>query len=171
MVKVLLIVLVIILNGLQMKVATGSDICDAENFFHTLKELSKVHLYLVTDNDIEHVEKTVPKNLIPLQDTMQVHHVFTDTPGGLKYRVLSCSCQKEFCLCLDPKTYRPAPTPVFGTIGNFTEKSYVDGFNQKEVLTGICNAAAKPKRSIVYSPSSSSDEEVLANLFSHLFLT
>ncbi|CAG9789577.1 unnamed protein product [Diatraea saccharalis] len=33
----------------------------------TLKELSKVRLYLVTDSDIQNIEKALPKNLVPLQ--------------------------------------------------------------------------------------------------------
>ncbi|CAH2008898.1 unnamed protein product [Acanthoscelides obtectus] len=104
------------------KVATGSDISDSETFFHTLRNSSKVRLYLVTDNDIENVEKTVPKNVVPLQGTMQVHQVFTDTPDGLK---------------------------------------------NKELLADISNVPTESRRSyysMVYSPSSSSDEEVLANL-------
>lgn len=59
-------------------------ISNAEEFFYALKELSKVRLYLVTDSDIQNVEKALPKNLVPLQITMQVHQVFTDTLGELQ---------------------------------------------------------------------------------------
>ncbi|CAH2001538.1 unnamed protein product [Acanthoscelides obtectus] len=98
---------------------------------------------------------------------MRVHQVFTDTPGELKYRDLSCFCQRGFCLCLDPKTYLPVPTPVVGKISNSIEKSYADGLKNKELLADISNVHTESRRSyysMVYSPSSGSDEEVLANL-------
>ena len=87
------------------KVATGTDIVDAESFFHSLKDSSKIKLYLITDDDIQNVSATVPENIVPLQGTMQVHQIFTDTLGTLKYRNLSCFCNRGFCLCQNPQVY------------------------------------------------------------------
>ncbi|CAH2012754.1 unnamed protein product [Acanthoscelides obtectus] len=52
------------LNALQIKGSDWFRYSDSETFFHTLRNSSKVRLYLVTDNDIENVEKTVPKNVV-----------------------------------------------------------------------------------------------------------
>lgn len=145
------------------KVAAGSDISNAEEFFYTLKELSKVRLYLVTDSDIQNIEKTLPKNLVPLQGTMQVHQVFTDTLGELQYRDLSCFCQRGFCSCMSPKTYQPVPTPVIDTL---SEDVLLDGFDKEIVLDDISNIVALPRKTYyntIYSSSSGSDEELLTS--------
>lgn len=146
------------------KVAAGSDISNAEDFFYTLKELSKVRLYLVTDSDIQNVEKVLPKNLVPLQGTMQVHQVFTDTLGELQYRDLSCFCQRGFCSCMNPKTYLPVPAPVIDTL---KEDVPLDGLDEEIVLDDISNIVAAPRKTYyntVYSSSSSSDDLPLASL-------
>ncbi|CAG9789811.1 unnamed protein product [Diatraea saccharalis] len=129
----------------------------------TLKELSKVRLYLVTDSDIQNIEKALPKNLVPLQGTMLVHQVFTDTPGELQYRDLSCFCQRGFCSCMSPKTYHPVPAPVIDTL---TEGILLDGLDEEIVLDDILYIITVPRRTFyntVYSTPSSSDDEFLAS--------
>ncbi|XP_063384484.1 uncharacterized protein LOC134670614 [Cydia fagiglandana] len=149
------------------KVAAGSDISDAEALYYTLKDLSKVQMYLLTESDIQIVEKALPKNLVPLQGTMQVHQVFTDTPGELQYRDLSCFCERGFCRCMNPKTYQPVPVPVINTLREDILSFELD---EESVLDDISNVVAVPRRSYyntVYSSSSNSDDEPLAN---HRFL-
>ncbi|CAH2095385.1 unnamed protein product [Euphydryas editha] len=146
------------------KVATGLDISDAETFFHILKQLSKVRLYLVTDSEIHNVEKTVPKNLVPLQGTMQVHQVFTDIPDELQYRDLSCFCQRGFCACMNPKKYQPVPVSVVDTNG---EINCSDRLNEKKILANISNIVTVPRKtyySTFCTSSSSSNDEPLANV-------
>ncbi|KAL3283956.1 hypothetical protein HHI36_018124 [Cryptolaemus montrouzieri] len=43
------------------KVATDSDICDASTSYHTVQGSSKIRSYLLTEDDIQRVEETVPK--------------------------------------------------------------------------------------------------------------
>ncbi|CAG4931257.1 unnamed protein product [Parnassius apollo] len=52
-------------------VARGADIADAYEFFSTLQDVSKIKLFMVTDEDIENVAKTIPSKIIPLKGTMQ----------------------------------------------------------------------------------------------------
>nr|CAI5864958.1 unnamed protein product [Callosobruchus analis] len=40
---------------------------------------------------------------------MQFHQIFTQTPDLLKYRNLSCFCNRGFCSCQSPKIYKPIP--------------------------------------------------------------
>lgn len=174
------------------KVASHCDIPDAETFFNTLKDSSKIQLYFVTDADIEKVEQTVPKDIIPLRGTMQVHQVFSDTPGELQYRDLSCFCQRGFCACLSPKRYRPIPistsiirlSPEGNDFGNTFEqppkRNYfeeninkspeshcAEAMNEEEVLKNITNIVNHSKKAyfeMVYSSSSTDNDEPLSKL-------
>ncbi|CAH1636783.1 unnamed protein product [Spodoptera littoralis] len=163
----------------DQKVATGFDIPDAETFFHTLKDSSKIQLYYITNDDIQKVEQAIPHGLIPLRGTMQVHQVFSDTPGLLQYRDLSCFCQRGFCACFSPQTYQPLPvstSPISPTkISNnleipfdlIPERDSLEYMNELEVLTDISNIVDNPKKfyyESVYSPISSSDDELLSQL-------
>ncbi|CAG9783815.1 unnamed protein product [Diatraea saccharalis] len=97
------------------------------------------------------------------QGTMLVHQVFTDTPGELQYRDLSCFCQRGFCSCMSPKTYHPVPAPVIDTL---TEGILLDGLDEEIVLDDILYIITVPRRTFyntVYSTPSSSDDEFLAS--------
>lgn len=43
----------------------------------------------------------------PLVGTMKVHQMFSESPGKLMYRDLSCYCTRGICSCLKPKEYAP----------------------------------------------------------------
>lgn len=143
----------------------------------------------MTDADIQNVEHTISKDVIPLRGTMQVHQVFSDTPGELKYRNLSCFCQRGFCACLSPKTYQPIPITISqsperndskdtlnrpperndleDTINQSPEESGLEDMNEAEVLTDISHILSNPKKTyfnMVYSPSSTDDDEPLSKL-------
>ncbi|CAG5014953.1 unnamed protein product [Parnassius apollo] len=88
-------------------VAAGTDVPKAEKFFEVLKGKSKIQLYMVIQETIEATGEQLPKNIKPLQGTLQVHQIFTEICGELKYRTLGCFCNRSFCGCLQPKIYRP----------------------------------------------------------------
>lgn len=88
-------------------VACGQDIPDASKFYFALKDISKIKLHFITDEDIKIWTREIPENIVPLSGTMKLHQVFSEKKGVLKYRYLSCFCKRGFCSCMDPKEYRP----------------------------------------------------------------
>ncbi|XP_063529023.1 uncharacterized protein LOC134740476 [Cydia strobilella] len=92
------------------KVATGKDITDAFGFYQALKESSKIKLFYIIKEKIDDVQNCIPKDLVPLPGTKDVHQIFSRIRGQLKYRNLSCFCSRGLCDCLHPKFYSPTPT-------------------------------------------------------------
>lgn len=90
-------------------VANGEDIADVLQFYDKMKNVSKIKLYLINENDIQ--QKALPNNIPRLVGTLKVHQVFSNCYGKLKFRDLSCFCVTDsrgvrgFCICLDPKAY------------------------------------------------------------------
>ncbi|CAH2104091.1 unnamed protein product [Euphydryas editha] len=74
---------------------------------------------------------------------MQVQ-VFTDTPGELQYKDLSCFCQRGFYACMNPKTYQPVPVSVVDTI---REDNCSDKLNEKEEL-GVAKSEVNEEQEI-----------------------
>ncbi|GBP93100.1 Mariner Mos1 transposase [Eumeta japonica] len=50
-------------------VAHGRDICDATNFCFALKDVSKVRLHLIINENIEQSSNLIPENIVPLVDS------------------------------------------------------------------------------------------------------
>ncbi|CAH2100834.1 unnamed protein product [Euphydryas editha] len=82
-------------------------ISNTRNFYLALKEVSKVWLHLITDEDVKQSSIQIPENIVPLSGIMTVHQVFTDEAGVLKYKnnvpshqgILSFSlCDLQQCL-------------------------------------------------------------------------
>ncbi|CAH0730340.1 unnamed protein product, partial [Brenthis ino] len=93
------------------KVATGTDVTDALQFYEVLKESSKIQLFYVTKEEIDGIQRDIPKNLLPLPGTKEVHQIFSKSYGQLMSRNLSCFCSRGLCECLRPKLYSPIPAP------------------------------------------------------------
>lgn len=93
------------------KVATGTDVTDALQFYQVLKESSKIQLFYVTKEDIDAIQRDIPNNLLPLPGTKEMHQIFSRSRGQLMYRNLSCFCSRGLCECLHPKLYSPIPAP------------------------------------------------------------
>ncbi|CAH0732005.1 unnamed protein product, partial [Brenthis ino] len=91
------------------KVATGTDVTDALQFYEVLKESSKIQLFYVTKEEIDGIQRDIPKNLLPLPGTKEVHQIFSKSYGQLMSRNLSCFCSRGLCECLRPKLYSPIP--------------------------------------------------------------
>ncbi|XP_028175908.1 uncharacterized protein LOC114364103 [Ostrinia furnacalis] len=106
-------------------VATGRDIVCAEQFYEAVKDMSKIKLFLISSQEIESIKNQLPKNITPLMGTLHVHQVFTTVRGELQYRNLSCFCDRGFCFCLKPKTYRPVTIPVSVETENILIESLV----------------------------------------------
>lgn len=138
-------------------VARGSDISDATNFYLALKDVSKVRLHLITDEDVKQSSTQIPENIVPLSGTMKVHQVFTEEAGVLKYRNLSCFCQRGFCSCMDPKHYVPLKTAM--------EQSTPSDCNTNFLydISNLYQKRVKGFYSTVYS-SDSDDDAPLATL-------
>lgn len=88
-------------------VARGEDISCAEKFYEVLKDVSKIKLYLISSKDIVDNTKQLPPKLQPLPGTKNMHQIFTDVRGELKYRTLSCFCSRGSCECRSPRLYKP----------------------------------------------------------------
>lgn len=132
-------------------IARGQDISDASNFYLALNEKSKVQLHLIDDEQIKNCSAEIPEDISPLLGAMKVHQVFTENAGILKYRDLSCFCQRGFCSCMDPKEYIPLKA--------INEESSPTIFDST-ILTNISNVVQQPKKtfySTVYSSDSDDD--------------
>eukprot|EP00064_Thunnus_orientalis_P020520 superscaffoldBa00005679_g20658 len=87
-------------------VARGIDIPSGEILFDVLsKEQSKIKLFHVTEEDISAKDALLPNQLETVHGTMKIHQIFTNNPGHIKWRVLSCFCSApEECKCYGPQT-------------------------------------------------------------------
>lgn len=137
-------------------VARGTDISDAENFYLALKDVSKVELHLIPAEDIEQSAKQIPEQIPPLLGTMKVHQVFTEEVGVLKYRNLSCFCQRGFCSCMTPKRYVPFQNTEEKSIPSACDNSYLSD------ISNLCQKRVKGFYSIVYSSDSEDDVPILS---------
>lgn len=140
-------------------VARGRDISDATNFYFALKDVSKVRLHLITNENIEQSSNLIPENIVPLVGTMKVHQVFTEEAGVLKYRNLSCFCQRGFCSCMNPKHYVPLKN-LKTAVEQSTPSTCDNNF-----LSDISNLGQKrPKGfyNIVYSSDSDDDAPLIS---------
>lgn len=111
----------------------------------------------MTYEDIEKVQQAVLENITPLQGTMKEHQVFTDAPRKLQYRELSCFCQRDLCVCLNPKVYQTVLC---------ADEHVTDKMSDNKVLCNIANIISEPRKTFYdYAYSlSSSDDERLSNL-------
>lgn len=94
---------------LDLKVAHGLDIPDAETAFKVLKETeTKVKIFYVGTENINPLDSNIVTQLFPLQDTMKIHQVVLMDKHLLSHRVISCFCQKfkGKCGCYSPKLHR-----------------------------------------------------------------
>lgn len=143
-------------------VARGKDIADVSQFYSALKDLTKIKLFIVTDEDIENVAATIPSTLLPLKGTMQVHQMFSITCGTLSHRELSCFC-KQFCCCHNPKTYQPLPEIQLNS--EYIAMDQLPVSETEEIdkpLSDITNIMTIPRNRFydtVYGPDTSSDED------------
>lgn len=96
------------------KVASGTDIPNASEFFSVLKNLTTIQLYQITEEDIQSVAKTIPCKLPVLKGTMTVHQMRTTGNGVFLYRDVSCFCKRteDLCLCFEKKMYRCHTKPA-----------------------------------------------------------
>ncbi|CAG5051670.1 unnamed protein product [Parnassius apollo] len=83
--------------------------------------------------------KKIPKTIVPLVGTTRVHQVFSNIRGQLKYRDLSCFCERGFCECLNPKLYYPIPVPKSNNtthkVCDFDDNLSNDNFPLSHMLT------------------------------------
>lgn len=117
------------------KVATGTDITNAFEFYQVLRGSSKVNLFYITKEEIDAVQQDIPKNLLPLPGTKEVHQVFSRICGQLKYRNLSCFCTRGFCACLHPKVYSPIPAKKKNTTHTCEDIPRDDDFSLSPIPT------------------------------------
>ncbi|KAK9888990.1 hypothetical protein WA026_004274 [Henosepilachna vigintioctopunctata] len=68
-------------------------------------------LFYVTKEEIHGIQRDIPKNLLPLPGTKEVHQIFSKSHGHLMSRNLTCFCSRGLCECLRPKLYSPIPAP------------------------------------------------------------
>lgn len=54
-------------------VPRGQDIPDASKFYFALKDISKIKLHFITDEDIKIWSREIPENIVPLFGTMKLH--------------------------------------------------------------------------------------------------
>lgn len=117
------------------KVATGTDITNAFEFYQVLRGSSKVNLFYITKEEIDAVQQDISKNLFPLPGTKEVHQVFSRICGQLKYRNLSCFCRRGFCACLHPKVYSPIPAKKKNTTHTCEDIPRDDDFSLSPIPT------------------------------------
>ncbi|XP_034097172.1 uncharacterized protein LOC117563112 [Gymnodraco acuticeps] len=96
-------------------VRLGEDVPDAITLFKKLKRLeSTVELFFVSEEEVE--AKTEVPALTPIKGTMRMHQVISVLPGHIKYRDISCFCQRQDgpldCACFDLKVATVNGVPV-----------------------------------------------------------
>ncbi|CAH0397863.1 unnamed protein product [Chilo suppressalis] len=123
-----------------------------DRFPKILKDSSKVKMYLITDKDIEKIAREVPAQIVPLYGTMKVHQVFTEEVGTLKYRELSCFCQRGFCSCMCPKNYSPLKDTV--------EESEDSNSATLADITNFIEHKRKSIYNVIYNSSSESGDNI-----------
>lgn len=138
---------------LDMKVAHGADVLDAETAFRLLKDEIAVKLYLVNEEDIQAIKESFEKHfssLKPVPNTISIHQIQT-THGNshaIFSRILSCFCtnasNRGFCNCY------------------FLKKHHLR--EEEEILT-------KSRAIRILSYSSSDDECIIPTKCSHTIPT
>ncbi|KAL4711132.1 hypothetical protein ACJJTC_009503 [Scirpophaga incertulas] len=78
-------------------VARGPDISNADNFYECLKDVSKIKLFMISQEDIQNIENHIPSTLQTHSGTRKLHQIFSKDHGKLHYRNLSCFCKRGFC--------------------------------------------------------------------------
>ncbi|CAG4974614.1 unnamed protein product [Parnassius apollo] len=88
---------------------------------------------------VDAINIQIPKNIVPLVGTTRVHQVFSNIRGQIKYRDLSCFCERGFCECLNPKLYYPIPVPKSNNtthkVCDFDDNLSNDNFPLSHMLT------------------------------------
>jgi hypothetical protein len=91
---------------LDRKVTLGADVTNAEDAYSILKRCMKsVEIFLIQDNAIDEIATVLPSNVQPLKGTQKVHQIITQNNNMIKYRDISCFCQKGLCDCFSPQTH------------------------------------------------------------------
>lgn len=134
-------------------VATGRDISDASSFVSVLDGSSKTKLFLISENDISLVADSIPKNIQTLPGTMQVHQVFSENYGRLKYRKLSCFCNRGFCECYEPGIYQ--------SLVESDAESDISTIGPLADITNIISPSRLQVYSTIYSPISTDSTDNL----------
>lgn len=92
-------------------VADGEDIPNAQQFYEKMHNISKIRLFLIDENAIKEFHQSLPTNIPRLVGTLKVHQIFSNSYDTMKFRDLSCFCEKGlsgkrgFCMCMAPKDY------------------------------------------------------------------
>ncbi|XP_062386091.1 uncharacterized protein LOC134073124 [Sardina pilchardus] len=79
-------------------VAYGTSIPDVDTLHHQLDAQSSVHIFKITEDDINRSSELVPPSLKALPGTMKMHQLMSSSPGEVKTRELSCFCDGA-CEC------------------------------------------------------------------------
>ena len=95
----------------DQRVLHGSDIVDSKTLVDQLSQTdTSIHLYTITADDIEVVEKEVEdKTLKTVPGTMKLHQVIVVAPELIKCREVSCKCMETACPghCLREFSFAP----------------------------------------------------------------
>lgn len=95
-------------RSLDLTVAQGHDIPNAEKAFKMLKSSeTSIKIDYIHAEKIQDLEPDTGTKLIPLKNTMKLHHLITEKMFTLKYRDLSCFCQNLAgrCDCHAPNVH------------------------------------------------------------------
>lgn len=86
-------------------VAHGADISNAESLYNILLNKTNIKLFYINVKDIFDINKTLPKDLMTIRGTRDIHQIMTNKKGEVTYRNLSCYCANnnwmagKLCLC------------------------------------------------------------------------
>ncbi|KAL4706134.1 hypothetical protein ACJJTC_012933 [Scirpophaga incertulas] len=86
-------------------VARGPDISNADNFYECLKDVSKIKLFMISQEDIQNIENHIPSTLQTHSGTRKLHQIFSKGHGHIT-GILVASVKDAF---VTPKVYQPLP--------------------------------------------------------------
>ncbi|RVE41637.1 hypothetical protein evm_013715 [Chilo suppressalis] len=94
---------------LDRKTCYGMDITNAKDAYNVLKQsLNTVKVFLIAEERVAEITKLLPKDLIPLKGTMNLHQIITThNPNILKFRDVSCFCEplRGNCACFSTRSH------------------------------------------------------------------
>ncbi|KAK9892780.1 hypothetical protein WA026_021971 [Henosepilachna vigintioctopunctata] len=96
-----------------------------------MKDVSKVRLHLITNEDIEQSSTQIPENILPLLGTMK----------------------RGFCSCLNPKDYVPLKTVVEQSTPSNCDKNILS------YISNLCQKRTTEFYKVVYNSDSDDDDD------------
>ena len=95
-------------------ISHGKDVLSARNLHDQLLPSTSIKLFLVAEEEITGIEKSLPSTIQPVAGLMKVHQINCTAIGVIDSFRLSCFCDRRNipCTCLKPVRTLTIPSPA-----------------------------------------------------------